>query len=93
MNSLALTTVEASQSGKPVTVVVTDRLLARILLLLVSKYLADWRLIMKRALYAVILLALLGATAACNTIRGFGRDVERAGEQTQDTAESVRRRM
>jgi predicted small secreted protein len=32
-------------------------------------------------------------TAACNTIHGFGRDVEKAGEATQDTADSVKRRM
>jgi predicted small secreted protein len=48
---------------------------------------------MKRQLFAAIMLLLLGMTAACNTIHGFGKDVERAGEATQDTADSVRRRM
>ncbi len=48
---------------------------------------------MKRAIFAMIMLLLLGATAACNTIHGFGQDVQRAGEKTQDTADSVKRRM
>lgn len=48
---------------------------------------------MRRAIFAVTLLALVGLTAACNTIQGFGRDVERAGEATQDAAGSVKRRM
>jgi len=48
---------------------------------------------MKRVIFATIMLALLGATAACNTIHGFGKDVERAGEKTQDAADSVKRRM
>ena len=47
---------------------------------------------MKRQLFAVVILLLLGMTAACNTIHGFGKDVERAGEATQDAADSVRRR-
>ncbi len=48
---------------------------------------------MKRAIFAMTMLLLLGATAACNTIHGFGQDVQRAGEKTQDTADSVKRRM
>jgi predicted small secreted protein len=48
---------------------------------------------MRRKIFAATLLALLGMTAACNTIHGFGRDVERAGEATQDAANSVKRRM
>jgi predicted small secreted protein len=48
---------------------------------------------MRRQLFAAIMLFLLGMTAACNTIHGFGKDVERAGEATQDTADSVKRRM
>jgi predicted small secreted protein len=48
---------------------------------------------MRRQTLGIIMLVLLGMTAACNTIHGFGKDVERAGEATQDTADSVRRRM
>lgn len=48
---------------------------------------------MKRVIFATVMLMLLGATAACNTIHGFGRDVERAGEKTQDASDSVKRRM
>lgn len=48
---------------------------------------------MRRIIFAVFMLVLLGTSAACNTVRGVGQDVERAGEKTQDAAESVRRRM
>jgi len=34
----------------------------------------------------------LGSTG-CNTVRGAGQDIERAGEKTQDAANSVKRRM
>lgn len=48
---------------------------------------------MRRIILAVFMLVLVGTSAACNTVRGVGQDVERAGEKTQDAAESVRRRM
>jgi predicted small secreted protein len=48
---------------------------------------------MRRVIFALIMLAVVGAAGACNTVRGVGQDVERAGEKTQDAAESVRRRM
>ena len=35
-----------------------------------------------------ILLALLGA-AACNTTKGFGQDVEAAGDKIEDTAQKA----
>ena len=31
-------------------------------------------------------LMLLGAVAGCNTMQGFGEDVERSGERIQDKA-------
>jgi len=31
-------------------------------------------------------LMLLGAIAGCNTMQGFGQDVERTGEKIQDKA-------
>jgi predicted small secreted protein len=33
------------------------------------------------------------SSAACNTARGVGQDIERGGEKTQDAAETVRRRL
>jgi predicted small secreted protein len=48
---------------------------------------------MQRVIFALLMLAVVSTTAACNTVRGMGRDVERAGEKTQDAAESVRRRL
>jgi predicted small secreted protein len=48
---------------------------------------------MRRLTFASLILVLLVTSAACNTIRGLGRDVERVGEETQDAANSVRRRL
>jgi predicted small secreted protein len=48
---------------------------------------------MRRIIFAIFMLVLLGTTAACNTVQGLGRDVERVGEETQDAANSVRRRL
>lgn len=39
-----------------------------------------------RILAALILLGLLGAVAGCNTMHGFGQDVERGGEKIQKKA-------
>ena len=38
-------------------------------------------------------LLLLGMIAGCNTIEGMGKDIERGGEATQDTARDVKNRM
>jgi predicted small secreted protein len=40
-----------------------------------------------------LLLALLLATAACNTIEGAGQDIKKAGEAVSDSAEKVRKKM
>jgi predicted small secreted protein len=48
---------------------------------------------MRRIILATLMLFLVGMTTACNTVRGAGKDVERAGEKTQDAADAVRRRM
>jgi entericidin A len=49
---------------------------------------------MSRIIFATLLmLILLGTNVACNTIHGFGQDVERAGEKTQDAADAVKRKM
>jgi len=38
-------------------------------------------------------LALMVGSMACNTVHGFGKDVERGGEKTQDAADSVKRKL
>jgi predicted small secreted protein len=48
---------------------------------------------MGQLIYAGLLLVVLMTSAACNTVSGFGRDIERVGEETQDAANSVRRRL
>jgi predicted small secreted protein len=49
---------------------------------------------MSRIIFATLMmLILLGTNVACNTIHGFGRDVERAGEKTQEAADAVKRKM
>jgi predicted small secreted protein len=51
---------------------------------------------LKKRFSALLILASLAsvlATLGCNTIHGMGRDVERAGEKTQDAADSVKRRL
>ena len=40
----------------------------------------------KRILATLMLLGMLGAIAGCNTMQGFGQDVERTGEKIQDKA-------
>jgi predicted small secreted protein len=42
-------------------------------------------------LIAIVLLAC--ATAACNTIQGAGKDIEKGGEAVQDAAQSVKKKM
>jgi entericidin B len=41
----------------------------------------------------LMLAGFLGALAACNTIDGMGKDIERAGEATSETAQDVKRKM
>jgi entericidin B len=38
----------------------------------------------RRILAALMLLGMLGTIAGCNTMRGFGEDVERGGEKIQE---------
>jgi predicted small secreted protein len=54
---------------------------------------------MKRAIVVLSLLisaagvtTLSGMLSACNTVEGVGRDVERAGDAIQDSADDVRDR-
>jgi predicted small secreted protein len=41
---------------------------------------------LQKILATLMLLGMLGAIAGCNTISGFGQDVERGGEKIQDKA-------
>jgi predicted small secreted protein len=48
---------------------------------------------MGKIILTTLMLVLLGANVACNTVHGIGQDVERAGEKTQDAADSVKKRL
>jgi predicted small secreted protein len=50
------------------------------------KALYHWRNIMKKWIALSLLLSTLGLTA-CNTMHGFGQDVERGGEKIQGTSD------
>ena len=54
----------------------------------------NWRYTMSRIIFATLMmLILLGTNVACNTVHGFGQDVERAGEKTQDAADAVKKKL
>ncbi|RPI46603.1 MAG: entericidin A/B family lipoprotein [Betaproteobacteria bacterium] len=42
---------------------------------------------------ALVALSVLSTLAACNTIAGAGRDIERGGEVIRDTARDVQKKM
>jgi predicted small secreted protein len=42
---------------------------------------------LQRVLATLMLLGLLGTIAGCNTMQGFGEDLERAGEKIQEKAD------
>lgn len=48
---------------------------------------------LRRIIIALMLLGFAAVNAGCNTIEGMGKDIERGGEATQDTAKDVKRRM
>jgi len=47
----------------------------------------------KRTLSILILLGMLGVITGCNTVEGMGKDIERGGEATQQTAKDVKKSM
>ena len=50
----------------------------------------------RKALTILMLLGFvgsLGAIAGCNTVAGAGKDIERTGENVQDGARDVQRKM
>ncbi len=42
---------------------------------------------------ALLLAGVLGSISGCNTVEGMGKDMERAGEATRDTAQDVKKKM
>ena len=48
---------------------------------------------MRKIILTTLMLVLLGVNVACNTVHGIGEDVERAGEKTQDAADSVKKKL
>lgn len=46
-----------------------------------------------RLISLLMLLGSFGGMAGCNTIEGMGKDIERGGEATQETARDVKRKM
>jgi predicted small secreted protein len=48
---------------------------------------------MRSFIFTALMLMLLGTNVACNTVHGFGEDVERAGEKTQDAADAVKKKL
>ena len=45
---------------------------------------------MRLIIFATLMLVFLGTNVACNTVHGFGQDVERLGEKTQDAADRAK---
>ncbi len=48
---------------------------------------------MRPIIYATAMLLFLSLNIACNTVHGVGKDVERAGEKTQDAADAVKKKL
>ena len=48
---------------------------------------------MRAIMIATLMLVLLGTNVACNTVHGFGEDIERAGEKTQNAADRAKKKM
>lgn len=48
---------------------------------------------LNRILSILMLAGVLGSLAACNTVEGMGKDLERAGDATSDTARDVKSKM
>ena len=51
---------------------------------LCNEHLIRRYIMFRRILAALMLLGMLGTIAGCNTMRGFGEDVERGGEKIQE---------
>lgn len=47
----------------------------------------------KTILATLVLIGIFASLAGCNTVNGIGKDLERAGEATSETARDVGRKM
>ena len=50
----------------------------------------------RKVLAVLVMLGVFGTLSAmsgCNTVAGAGKDIERGGEEVQDTAKDVQRKM
>jgi entericidin B len=59
----------------------------------ISKHLTRIYIMIQKLLATLLFLGTLATTAGCNTVEGIGKDIERGGEATQDTARDIRRKM
>ncbi len=48
---------------------------------------------MKNSIYLVFVMLLAMVVTGCNTMKGFGKDVERGGEHVQDAAQKTQNKM
>ncbi len=48
---------------------------------------------MKNSVYLVFVMLLAMVVTGCNTMKGFGKDVERGGEHVQDAAQKTQNKM
>jgi len=48
---------------------------------------------MRPMILATLMLILLGTNVACNTVHGFGQDVERAGYMIHDAATAEKKKL
>ena len=48
---------------------------------------------MKNSAYLGFIMLVAMTTAGCNTMKGFGKDVERGGEHVQDAAQKTQNKM
>jgi predicted small secreted protein len=46
---------------------------------------------MKNLLVVLVMVLFSAGLSACNTVKGFGKDVERGGEKVQETSDNVRK--
>jgi len=47
----------------------------------------------KNIFMTIVFVGLLTVAVGCNTFHGLGKDIERAGEKTQEAADAVKKKM
>jgi entericidin B len=48
---------------------------------------------LRKLIAATACAGLLAALTGCNTVQGLGKDLEKAGEKTQEAADAVRKKL